>query len=360
MPVKKPRKAPTSPLHERHAELGAEFAECDGWLLPAHYGSAVEEHLAVREDAGAFDLSHLGQLAIRWSWSHDYLQTRLANDLDRIEPGQSQYTLVTDEEGNVADDLLAFRLDGGYLLTVNAASLADDLELLAEMTDVSADWSVIAVQGPNALERLGVEIERHRFRREAVLGVDCLLSGTGYTGEPGCELLCNTADAPLLWDRVLEVGIRPCGMLARDSLRLEMGYVRHGHDLTRDGNPYQAGLGEFVRVGKNFVGVGPLRKLRRRPPSDRLVSFVADDETVPPVGAEIHGGGVVTSSAYSPILERGIGMGYVWAGVANAGKRHAVLGPDGPIPVTLVHRPRETPPRPGSGRTFVKPPRSTR
>ena len=246
-----------TPLHARHEQLGASLVEQQGWELPLEYTTAAEEHLAVRRNAGVFDLCHLGELAIKWSWAAEYLQTRLTNDVERLEAGQSQYTLLTDEDGNVADDLILFRLPQGFLLTVNAGNLARDLELLSEMTDVSDDWGMLALQGPRAGELLGLELERFSFARGEILGVECLASRTGYTGELGFELLCHSDDVGRLWDNVLELGVEPCGMAARDSLRIEQGLVRHGHDVTVENNPYEAGLGRVVKTSKNFVGVGP-------------------------------------------------------------------------------------------------------
>lgn len=308
-----------TPLHDRHVAIGASIGESDGWELPLEYSSAKTEHLAVRESAGVFDLCQIGELAIKWSWAAEYLQARLTNDVDRLEPGQSQYTLLTDEDGGVVDDLVLFRLPEGFLLTVNTRNLERDLELLPEMEDVSGDWGLLAVQGPQAQEMLGIEVDRFTFERQEVLGVECLVSGTGYTGEDGCELLCNSDDVGVLWDNVLSMGVTPCGMRARESLRLEQGFVRHGTDLTAVHNPYEAGLGRLVKTSKNFVGVGPLRKVKRNAPSRQLVSFVMEDESVPPSGASIAGEGEVTSGAYSPILERGIGLAYVWPGMKEAG-----------------------------------------
>lgn len=325
-----------SPLHSRHEDLGASLEEGEGWELPVEYASAADEHLAVRHEAGVFDLCHLGELAIKWSWAGEYLQTRLTNDVEALQAGQCQYTLLTDEDGGVVDDLILFRLPQGFLLTVNAGNLSRDLELLSEMTDVSDDWGLLSVQGPASGELLGLELDPFAFTREEVLGVECLASRTGYTGEPGYELLCNSEDVGTLWDNVLELGVVPCGMAARESLRLEQGLVRHGCDVTAENNPYEAGLGNVVKTSKNFVGVGPLRKVKRRAPSQRLVSFVMEDETVPAAGASIAGDGRVTSAAYSPILERGIGMAYVWPGMVAAGAK-LEIDVDGATRVGHIH-----------------------
>jgi aminomethyltransferase len=313
-----------TPLHARHVALGAKMVPFAGWDMPVQYTSIADEHTAVRTRAGVFDVSHMGQLAIRWSWAHDYLQHRLTNDLDRIGPWEAQYTLLPNEDGGIVDDLIAYRMPKGYLLVVNAANVAADMAQLPEMTNVSDEWGMLAVQGPEALSLLGLEVERFHFRRDQVLGIDCIVAGTGYTGESGCELLCNADDVGALWDRVLERGIVPCGLGARDTLRLEMCYPLHGHELTPDRNPYEAGLGWAVKSSKNFVGVGPIRRVKRWAPKERLVAFVMDDKAIPRAGMAIEGGGSVTSGGYSPMLERGIGMAYVWGGLAHPGKELAI------------------------------------
>ena len=334
-----------TPLHGRYQDLGASLVEHEGWELALEYASAADEHLAVRQSAGVFDLCHLGELAIKWSWAGEYLQTRLTNDVEQLEPGQCQYTLLTDEDGRVADDLILFRLAEGFLLTVNAVNITRDLELLSEMADVSDDWGLLSVQGPHAGELLGLGLEPFTFQRDEVLGVECLASRTGYTGEPGYELLCNSADVAALWENILELGVTPCGMAARDSLRLEQGLLRHGHDVTAENNPYEAGLGAVVKTSKNFVGVGPLRKIKRHAPSQRLVSFVMEGESVPSAGASIAGDGRVTSAAYSPILERGIGMAYVWPGVVEAGAK-LEIDVDGATQIGHIHEPPLLGPQP--------------
>ncbi len=185
-----------TPLHDRHAALGARLVPFVGWEMPVQYSSIAAEHQAVRTDAGVFDVSHMGQLDLAGPGSHAYLQGRLSNDLDRIAPGQAQYTLLTNERGGVVDDLIAYRRDAdSYLLIVNASNVDADHAALSETGDVSHEWALLAVQGPRALERLGIEIAPFTFREDDVLGVRCLVAGTGYTGEGGCELGCSPDDA---------------------------------------------------------------------------------------------------------------------------------------------------------------------
>jgi aminomethyltransferase len=308
-----------TPLYERHAALGGRLVPFAGWEMPVQYGSIVDEHRAVRERAGVFDVSHMGQLELAGPWAHEYLQARLSNDLDRIDAGHAQYTLLTNERGGVVDDLIAYRREEGYLLVVNAANVEADADALAEARDVSDGFAMLAVQGPEALGLLGTDVAPFRFREERVLGVDCVLCGTGYTGERGCELLCTPGDAPALWDRVLERGAVPCGLGARDTLRLEACYPLHGQDLTPDRTPIEAGLGWACALRKEFPGVEALRGQEAEGPAERLVAFVMEEKAIPRSGMAVEEGGVVTSGGWSPMLDRGIGLAYVAAGLAEPG-----------------------------------------
>jgi aminomethyltransferase len=287
--------------------------------MPVQYASIVEEHRAVRERAGVFDVSHMGQLEVAAGWAHAYLQARLTNDLDRIEAGQAQYTLLPNERGGVVDDLIAYRREGSYLLVVNAANVEADAAVLAEARNVSGDWAMLAVQGPAALALLETEIEPFTFREERVLGIRCVLCGTGYTGERGCELLCAPEDAGTLWDRILEGGVVPCGLGARDTLRLEACYPLHGQDLTPERTPIEAGLAWACALEKEFPGVDAMRREQEAGPAERLVAFVMEEKAIPRTGMRVEEGGVVTSGGWSPMLERGIGLGYVVAGLAAPG-----------------------------------------
>lgn len=308
-----------TPLHDRHAAAGARFVPFAGWELPLHFGSIVEEHLAVREHAGVFDVSHMGQLEVEGPDAHAVLQGRLTNDLDRIGAGEAQYTLLTNERGGVVDDLIAYRREAGYLLVVNAANTAADAAAIPGARDVSREWAMLAVQGPAALPLLEVELRPFTFREASVLGVDCLVCGTGYTGERGCELLCAPEDAGRLWDRVVALGIRPCGLGARDTLRLEACYPLHGQDLTAERTPIEAGLGWACALEKEFPGVDVLRRQRQDGVDETLVAFVMDERAVPRAGMRIDEGGEVTSGGWSPVLDKGIGLAYVASRLATPG-----------------------------------------
>ncbi len=319
-------------LYERHAALGARLVAFAGWEMPLHYTSIAEEHRAVRTSAGVFDVSHMGQLEIRGGGAHEYLQARLSNDLDRVSPGEAQYTLLTNARGGIDDDLIAYRLGTDhYLLVVNAANVATDHEVLEATADVSDRFAYLAVQGPEALTRLDLDLPRFSVRDDMVLGVRCLVAGTGYTGERGCELGCAPDDAPRLWDAILERGVIPCGLGARDTLRLEACFPLHGNDITPDRSPFEAGLGWACWLAKEFPGVDVLRRQKAEGTAELLVPFVMQDAGIPRHGMSIVDGGEVTSGTYSPMLERGIGMGYV-------PKRLA--GPGTGITVDLRGRPR--------------------
>ena len=322
-----------TPLFERHAALGARLLPFAGWEMPVQYAGIREEHRAVRTKAGVFDVSHMGQLRLSGEGAREYLQARLTNDLDRIDGGHAQYTLLTNKEGGIVDDLIAYRrADDDYLLVVNASNVAADHAALPETQDVSEEWALLAVQGPEALELLGIEVEPFTFREDAdVLGVRCLVAGTGYTGERGCELGCAPEDAGRLWDAVLARGVTPCGLGARDTLRLEVCYPLHGNDISPERTPIEAGLGWACDLEKDFTGVEALRRQKEEGTDQKLVAFVMEAPGIPRTGMTIEEGGEVTSGTQSPLLARGIGLGYV-------DTAHAA--PETPITIDVRGRPR--------------------
>jgi aminomethyltransferase len=309
-----------TPLFERHAALGARLVPFAGWEMPVQYTSISEEHRAVRTSAGVFDVSHMGQLELAGDGAHSYLQSRLSNDLDRIDPGRAQYTLLTNDRGGIVDDLIAYRRGADdYLLVVNASNVEGDHAALPESEDVSGNWGLLAVQGPQALECLGLEVGPFTFREDEVLGVKCLVAGTGYTGEKGCELGCAPDEAAQLWDAILERGVTPCGLGARDTLRLEVCYPLHGNDITPERTPIEAGLGWACALDKEFTGVEVLRRQKEDGPAEKLVAFVMEDSGIPRQGMRVEEGGVVTSGTMSPSLGQAIGLGYVRAGRSEPG-----------------------------------------
>ena len=309
-----------TPLYDRHVALGAKIVDFAGWEMPVQYTSVTDEHRAVRTGAGVFDVSHMGQLSLDGDGTHAYLQARLSNDLDRIGDGQAQYTLLTNERGGITDDLIAYRRgDDSYLLIVNASNVEPDHRALDATRDVSDDWALLAVQGPEALGRLGIEVAPFTFREDDVLGVRCLVAGTGYTGERGCELGCAPDEAPRLWDAIVERGVTPCGLAARDTLRLEACYPLHGNDISPERTPIEAGLGWACSLDKDFTGVETLRRQKEEGPAQKLVALTMDDRGIPRQGMRILEGGEVTSGTLSPTLGEAIGLAYVDAGLAEPG-----------------------------------------
>jgi aminomethyltransferase len=317
-----------TPLHDRHVALGARMVPFAGWEMPVQYEGVIQEHRAVRGDAGVFDVSHMGEIEVEGPRARELLQGLLSNDLDRVERGRAQYTLLTNEHGGIVDDLIAYRLDEHrFLLVVNAANATTDYRWLKEreivgsdVRDVSGEYALLAVQGPRALERLGLPAApAFSFAEGAVGGVEVMVNRTGYTGEEGCELLCMAEDAVRLWDAILARGVAPCGLGARDTLRLEVCYPLHGNDITPDTDPISAGLGWTCALDTDFTGVEELRRIRERGPERKLVAFVMEERAIPRHGMAIDGGGEVTSGSHSPMLDVGIGMGYVPAERADAG-----------------------------------------
>jgi aminomethyltransferase len=298
-----------------------------GWEMPVQYSGVIREHRAVRSDAGVFDVSHMGELEVEGPRAHDLLQGALSNDLDRLSPGEAQYTLLTNEAGGIIDDLITYRVaEHSYLLVVNAANRENAYTWLKEreipgsdVRDVSDDCALLAVQGPTAIERLGLPpAQPFTFAEASLDGVEVMVNRTGYTGEDGCELLCMSEDAVPLWDAVLERGAVPCGLGARDTLRLEVCYPLHGNDIGPDTDAVSAGLGWACALDKEFVGVDVLRRVKADGPVRKLIAFVMEEKAIPRPGMPIDGGGEVTSGSHSPTLEIGIGMGYVPAQQAQA------------------------------------------
>jgi aminomethyltransferase len=322
-----------TPLHDRHVELGARMVPFAGWEMPVQYEGVIQEHRAVRTDAGVFDVSHMGEIEVEGPQAHALLQSLLSNDLDKIRPGEAQYTLLTNERGGIIDDVIAYRLgECRYLIVVNASNRETDYRWMkereirgTEVTDVSAEYALLAVQGPRAIERLGLQpAKAFTFAEDKIDGIEVMVNRTGYTGEDGCELLCMSEDAVALWDAVLARGVVPCGLGARDTLRLEVCYPLHGNDIGPDTDPVSAGLAWTCALDKEFIGVDVIRRVKAEGPERKLVPFVMEERAIPRQGMAIEGGGEVTSGSHSPMLDVGIGMGYVPTAQAAADTKLAV------------------------------------
>src|SRR6478752_6068572 len=260
-----------TPLHDRHVALGARMVPFAGWDMPVQYEGVISEHRAVRSDAGVFDVSHMGELEVEGPTARDLLQSTLSNDIDRLEPGDAQYTLLTTETGGIVDDLIVYRLDTHrYMLVVNAANREAAFAWLRErelrgsdVRDVSDEFGLLAVQGPKAIERLGLQHAKpFTFAMGEVDGVEVMVNRTGYTGEEGVELACMAEDAGRLWDAVLARGVVPCGLGARDTLRLEVCYPLHGNDIGPGWDAISSGLGWACALGTEFTGVERLREVK--------------------------------------------------------------------------------------------------
>jgi aminomethyltransferase len=330
----------TTPLHDVHQNLGARMMGFGGFDMPVQYSSIIEEHMAVREDAGLFDVSHMGELLIRGPEALDLIQSLITNDASKLYDGRAMYTVMCTPEGGIIDDLIVYRrAEDLYMLVLNAANVERDLEWIREHNDVGADLepisddtALLALQGPRSLEIAQPFLDRdlddlsfyHFWEEQNGSFLDCeqaLVSRTGYTGEVGLELYVPADEAPRIWNTILEAGedagLLPAGLGARDTLRLETGLCLHGNDITEQTNPYEAGLGWLVKLDKgDFVGRNALQSIYEEGPSRRLVGFVAAERGIPrhdhviqsPEGETI---GVVTSGTQSPMLETGIGLGYV-------------------------------------------------
>ncbi|MDX6537953.1 MAG: aminomethyltransferase [Gaiellales bacterium] len=341
-----------TPLYVRHAESGGRLVPFAGWEMPVQYTGVIDEVHAVRTAAGVFDVSHMGQVVVAGAEAHAFLQAVLSNDLDRMSPGEAQYTLLTNERGGIVDDLIAYRREDGYLLVVNAGNREADVAHLSErvpagatLVDDSDAHGMLALQGPRALALLAPLCEGidpmssapFTFVEARVAGVPCTVARTGYTGEPGAELICPAGQVVALWDALVEAGAVPCGLGARDALRLEVCYPLHGNDITQETNAIEAGLGWVCAQDKEFTGWDVLARTRADGPQRRLVALRMDEErAVPRPGCPILGDGgsevgVVTSGTFSPTLQRGIGLGYVPS---------ALAAPDTPVAVDVRGRTR--------------------
>jgi aminomethyltransferase len=317
-----------TPLYERHLEAGARMVPFAGWEMPVQYEGVIPEHRAVREDAGVFDVSHMGEIEVEGPKAFELLQSLLSNDLAKVEVGGAQYTLLTNERGGIVDDLIVYRVEGGrYLLIVNASNREIDFEWIREreirgsdVRNVSDQYVLLAVQGPRSLERLGLdEAPAFTWAMGELDGIEVMVNRTGYTGEQGVELMTMEDDAVALWDAVLARRIKPAGLGARDTLRLEVCYPLHGNDIGPDTDAISAGLGWTCALDSDFTGADELRRIKDAGPERKLAAFVMSEAGIPRQGMPIAEGGEVTSGSHSPMLDKGIGMGYVDAAHSEPG-----------------------------------------
>jgi aminomethyltransferase len=335
----------TTPLYEEHVRRGAKIILFGGWLMPVQYTSIMDEHQAVRNDVGIFDISHMGQLMADGSGAREWLNTMLTNNIDKLNVGAGQYTFLLNEAGGIIDDLIVYRIEEQkFLLVVNASRTDEDFAWLdrhrpkhVALTNRSGDFGGVAIQGPRVVELFhalfGKNVDlppRNHIVDFEFDGTNVSVARTGYTGEDGVEVFFRASDARNFWNTALEkgkaFGIKPCGLGARDTLRLEMCYPLNGADLSPERNPIEAGLGFFVDLTKpNFIGRDVLLRTKDGGgPQQKLVSFRMKEKGPPPRphysvfdnGERI---GEVTSGTLSPSLNYGIGMAYVSAPHAKIG-----------------------------------------
>lgn len=326
-----------TPLYEQHVELGAKLVPFAGWEMPVTYEGIREEHSAVRTHVGMFDVSHMGEVEVEGPGALAYLQRVLSNDVAKIEVGGAQYSCLCNEEGGVIDDLFAYRLGGDrFLIVTNAANHATDLAWLGRQSrefdvavrDVADRYAMLAVQGPHARAVLGAALKIELPPRMGIShvrfgGRPTLVAGSGYTGEDGVEILLDPEIAVPIWTELLEAGVVPCGLGARDTLRLEVCFPLHGNELTPQRNPIEAGLGWACKESTGFIGSGPIAAARAAGTAERLAPFLIEGQGIPREGNPVLAGGeaagTVTSGTFSPSLEVGAGMAYVRGDLAEPG-----------------------------------------
>ena len=360
----------TTPLAERHAMLGARLIEFGGWLMPVQYGSIIEEHRAVRERVGLFDLSHMGELSVDGPEAGEALAAALVSNPPALKPGRAQYSMIAAPDGGILDDLIVYRLaEGRYLVVANASNAEVVSDTLAErlagfkavLDDGSLATGLVAIQGPRSVDVLrpltDVDLDALRYYGIAegqVAGLDALVARTGYTGEDGFEVFVDWSRTAEVWDallpRVQEAGGGPIGLGARDTLRLEAGMPLYGNELDRTTNPFEAGLGRVVKLDKpgDFVGRAALEKALQAPRTRTLVGLVMEGRGIARHGYPVHAGdrrtGVVTSGTQSPSLGAPIAMAYVAPGDAEPGTVVEVEIRDQRVPARVVPLPFYTRP----------------
>ena len=362
-----------TPLHDEHVRLDARMVPFAGWLMPVQYTSIVEEHQAVRNNVGIFDISHMGQLIVDGEGAREWLNTMLTNNVEKLDVGTGQYTFLLNERGGIIDDLIVYRIgDQKFLLVVNAARAEEDFAWLqkhlpaveaavsaanaVQIKNRSADFGGVAIQGPRIAELFhavfGSDADLPPRNSIADFPFDettVSVARTGYTGEDGIEVFFSSRDAAKFWNAVLEkgkpFGIKPCGLGARDTLRLEMCYPLNGSDLSPHRNPIEAGLGFFVDLTKpSFVGRDVLLETKENGPREKLVSFRMKEKGPPPRPhyAVFENGkriGEVTSGTLSPSLNWGVGMAYVSTARAKIGGQIDIEIRGQKFPATIEKKP---------------------
>jgi len=352
-----------TPLYQMHVELGAKMVEYAGFEMPVTYPDGITaEHKAVRESVGVFDVSHMGEFEVTGPDRNAFVQRVTCNDVGALKPSQAQYSAILTDQGTFVDDCLVYRFEDKLMLVVNAANLAKDWETIVEqkgganvrLRDISDETALIAVQGPKAeallaqLTTMGVAmIPYYHFSQGKVAGVQCFLSRTGYTGEDGFEIYCRSEDAETLWHGLVGAGRgAPCGLGARDTLRLEAGLALYGNDIDDTITPYEAGLSFIVKLDKGapFTGLNALKKQKLEGVKRRLVGFkVLEPKAVARHGHEVFLGGqqvdVVRSGTVTPTANAAIGTTYLPVERALPGTRFEIEVRGKRLPAETVKMP---------------------
>ncbi len=351
-------------LNDIHQALNAKMVPFAGYIMPVSYEGVNIEHETVRKGVGVFDVSHMGEFLITGENALDLIQRVCSNDASKLVNGKAQYTCMPNEEGGIVDDLIIYKIaDEKYLLVVNASNIEKDWNWISQhnimeatMRDLSDEYSLLAVQGPKAAEAMQSltdvnlkEMKFYTFEVAEFAGAkNVIISATGYTGSGGFELYIKNKDAKDIWNRIMEAGadyaIKPIGLAARDTLRLEMGYCLYGNDIDDTTSPIEAGLGWITKFTKEFVNSENLKKEKEEGPKRKLIAFELDERGIPRHGyniADANGKiiGVVTSGTMSPSLDKGIGMGYIPTEIAANNDKIYIQIRKKAVPATLVKVP---------------------
>lgn len=337
MPCFKSEEMKNTALFETHKALGAKMVPFAGYNMPVSYEGVNIEHETVRKGVGVFDVSHMGEFLIEGPKALELIQKVTTNDASKLTVGKAQYSCLPNETGGIVDDLIVYRVkEETYLLVVNASNIEKDWNHIskyneaigAEMRDISSNYSLLAIQGPKAVEAMqsltSVDLSSIKFYNFVVgdfAGIEhVIISATGYTGSGGFEIYCKNSEVQQVWDKVFEAGaeygIKPIGLAARDTLRLEMGYCLYGNDIDDTTSPFEAGLGWITKFTKDFVNSEALAKEKEEGPKRKLIAFQMEERGIPRNGYPILDAdgnviGKVTSGTMSPSLSKGIGLGYV-------------------------------------------------
>ncbi len=352
-------------LSQIHESLGAKMVPFAGYNMPVSYEGVTAEHETVRSGVGVFDVSHMGEFLISGPKALELIQKVSSNDASKLTIGKAQYSCLPNETGGIVDDLIIYKLkEEQYLLVVNASNIEKDWAHIsnynktigAEMRNLSEDYSLLAIQGPKAIEAMqsitSVDLSNIKFYTFEVAdfaGIEhVIISATGYTGSGGFEIYCKNSEVEQIWKKVFEAGaaygIKPIGLAARDTLRLEMGYCLYGNDISDTTSPFEAGLGWITKFTKDFVNSAALAKEKEQGAERKLVAFELDERGIPRhdydiVDAQGKKIGVVTSGTMSPSLGKGIGLGYVPTILSDIGTKIHIQIRKNAIPATIVKAP---------------------